>query len=138
MCGAEQEKEDALKDIQNSINEYGESFDVIIRTEGDLVRDDYGGIKQKSPTTKFSIKAFPIIPSPTSDQLEHAGLKEKVDVVLYTAKKDWADNSYTFNDIDRERCTVKYQGETYEIKDKTKYSQFLNDYLYYNLGITKK
>lgn len=134
----QQERDDALRDIQNTINEYGEDIDFIVRNESEVIRNDYGDIKKKTQILKISLKAFPIIPNPTNDQLEHAGLRENADMLLYTSKQDWTDNSIEFKSIDRERSTVKIYDDTYEIKEKTKYSQFANDYLYYTFGLSKK
>ena len=131
----------AQLDVQAALREYGATITAHIRTEADVVRDNYNSIKSR-PTdqtpTDATFCAFPIQYQPNEKQLEKAGLREKVDVAVYTAAQDWIDAGWDFNKLDIKRTTVIVDGEEFEIRDKARVSQFQNVWLYFTLGLSKR
>jgi hypothetical protein len=69
--------------------------------------------------------------------MEKAGIKENVDVQIYTAMQDWIDAGLNYEDIEVIRGTVELAGCRYQIKAKNQQSQFSDTYLYIVLGLTK-
>jgi hypothetical protein len=127
----------ARKDVQQIVNEIGQFVEVDLRKETNVTRGNYTGIIERAQTPIYRLKAYPVEYSPSAQQIEKAGLREVVDVTVYTAYQDWIDNSIGFNDIDPIRATVKLNGETYKIKARGRYSPFGNSFLYITLGLTK-
>lgn len=133
------EQTTALLDVQRVVNEYGSEIIVHLTSESGIIRDAYGGIKKKAGTgTEYHIHAFPITYNPTEKQLEKMGIRERVDVVAYTAKKDWSDDGYTYNDIYSTQDTLEIEGEKFEIKTLARFSQFGDEWLYYLFGGLRK
>jgi len=69
--------------------------------------------------------------------MEKAGIKENVDVLLYTAQQDWIDAGLTYEGIEVIRTTVDIEGCRYQVKAKNQFSQFADTYLYITLGCVK-
>jgi len=134
--GVQMERDDALRDAKEFIDERGD--DVVLKetSEANLVRDEYGSIKQKV-ITEYTMKSFPIEFSPTSDQLEKAGLKENVDVIIYLATLDFTNNSIDFESLDEIRWRVTVRGNTYKISDKNEVNMMADAYLNIALGLFK-
>ena len=131
----------AQQDVQAALREYGQTVTMHIRTEANVVRDNYNSIQDR-PTDQTPVTAvfcaYPVQYQPSEKQLEKAGLREKVDVSIQTAVLDWTDAGWDFTKIDIKRTTVIVDGEEYEIRDKGRVSQFQNVWLYYSLGLSKR
>lgn len=129
----------ALDDVSDIINERGDLIHFIFRTESDVTRDGYNSINKRDQNTVLAFRAFPVEFQPSEKRLEKAGIKENVDVLIYTSMKDWLNYGIDFNDIEMAtRNTVKLQGNIYEIRAKGLMSQFNDTYLYVTFGLNKK
>lgn len=131
------ERCEILKEIQNIINKEGAFIKINLRGETNLTKDDYNSIKIKNDTGLY-FKAYPIIESPSKEQIEETGLKEDTEIIVYTAMQDWKDKSKTFRDIDLIKSTLIYHEGTWKIRDKKLHSQVGNDYGYIILGLKKE
>lgn len=131
----------AMKDAQCVINMYGTSISVLLSDEGDVDRDRYNSIKRRTPNTSPSLKAYPVIFSPTMKEKDKVGLRELTEIIATTATQDWIDLGFDMemlNEIDSIRALVTYRGTTYEIKDKALRSQIGDSFLYVVLGLNRK
>lgn len=143
--GVELEKINALKDAQDYVVERGNEITILLSSEAVLERSKYGGIIKRDPTPQ-TFHAYPIIYNPTKDQLEKAGIKETVDVLVTTATKDWTDRSLSFEDIDHIRDEISINidpdantnSEKYIIRDLQKLNMFSHTYLNIILGLVRK
>lgn len=126
-------------DIKEMVDERGESIKVISRTESDVTRDKYNSIKKRAQHTIFFLKAYPVIFNPTSKQLEKAGIKEKCDVMIYTAYLDWSQNDIEFEDIEiNGRTTIMIRANEYEIREKNVEVQLIDSFGYVTLALSRK
>lgn len=135
--GPEFERDSALADAKWVIDERGMQLEYYSRSENLVVRDRYNSLSRKTiiPPT-ITMNAFPVIYDPIIDQLLRAGLREMVDVLVYTAMQDWIDNNLNpFNDIDHERDSLKLQGKTYIIKEFGVVNQFSDTFLNVTFGL---
>ncbi len=138
IVGTYHERNCALIDIKNIVDERGDLVQVFIRDESEVTRDRYGSIKKKGVTTKYDIRAYPVEFRPSEKQLEKAGLREKADVTIWTAMKDWIDNSINFADFRMDaKNSVILQGEKYEIRDKGLVLQLNDVFGYITFGLFK-
>lgn len=137
-CGVSLELLDALTEVKNQCDEYGDTVYLYLRGESNIIRDDYNSIKTPLTVTPYAFNAFPIIPSPNQYQMEKAGIFEKVETIIYLANLDFMNNNISIDNVEALRSTIVFQGETYLIKDKTTNSSFANNYLYITLGLDKK
>lgn len=142
--GSKFESNLALRDIEEYINERGAAVIIRLRGEDDVTRDKYGSIIKRDSVTALNMYAYPIIYNPTEKDLDNAGIREKVEVVIYTPKKTWIDAGVSFEEIDMIRTDVVLDDENsnmnnnqYIIKDMTKASHMVNDYLYIVLGLVR-
>jgi len=137
--GVQCERDDALRDVQALVTEYGMPVEVHVRTEGDVRRDEYGSIKSLSTSELvFTIGAYPYTHSPSSRQLEKAGLREECDLLIYTAMKDWIDHGITDPwAFDVERCTIASDGMRFKIRERSHQSEFGDVELYMVLGLKR-
>lgn len=129
---------EALKSVQFEINNIGSMLAFHMRGEENITRDKYQSIKHRGQEVIEYIKCYPIDRTPTELTLEKAGLRESSDVILTTASKDWVDKGYTLQDVlDIKRCTVTFDGASWEVKEISHSSQFGNTYLNINFGLFK-
>jgi regulation of enolase protein 1 (concanavalin A-like superfamily) len=144
ISGVEYEKGRALIDAKMIVDERGEATQVhfAIRKEKDIVRDKYNSIKRRDDVTELTMNAYPMDFNPSERKIEKAGLVEKCDLIIYTARQDWLNAGLDFDDINAELTTVKLGGsnsdDTYEIRDKGRVSHFREEYLYFTFGLRKK
>lgn len=140
--GIVHEQEHALIDVRDKIWERGETVQIRLHEETTVERDKFNSIKRKLNTSpRLNYKAFPITFNPTEEEMKGTGLKERCEVVLYTAMLDWNGDGYTLErleDIDLTRASVIVRGAKYEIADKALHSQFYDTYLYVILGLNRK
>ena len=133
------ERQNALKDVWNVMQERGDLVEIENRKEGDIVRDTYSSIEKRNLVTSLKFRAFPVEFQPSQKKLEKAGIKEQCDVLVYTSMLDWINAGVDFNDIEiATRNTVHVQGNTYEVKEKGLYGQFNDTFLYITLALNKK
>lgn len=138
-CGVQLERDNALIDAQEIINLYGADIVSYIRSEAGVSRDKYGSIKSRTYNiaTKVELKAYPVTPMPNRLQIEKAGLREDCELLLYTAMKDWTDQSYTFETIEPIRLEFTFRGLKYIGKEKGLNSQFADTFLYITFSLKK-
>lgn len=137
LLGVELEKLNALSDARDYVNERGHEVVLQFVEESQVDRDIYNSIKNRTPV-EYPLKAFPIVYSPTSKQLEKAGIKDNVDVVVTLAMLDLTDSELDFQIIDEIRWEVLLNDETFIIKDKNQINHFADTYLNVTLGLFKK
>jgi hypothetical protein len=126
-------------DIKSIVDERGEVLKIISRSESDVTRDKYNSIKSRAQNTVFFLKSYPVVFTPTSKQLEKAGIKEKCDVLIYTAYLDWSNNDLEFEDIEiMGRTTIMIRGNEYEIREKNVEVQLTDSFGYITMGLSKK
>jgi hypothetical protein len=135
--GVKLDQRDALADVQQVCTEMGRLVKISLRDEQDITRDAYNSIKRRTNVTGLSCYAYPVEFSPTEHQMEKAGIKENVDVQIYTAQQDWIDAGLRYEDIEVIRSTVELEGCRYQVKAKNQTSQFSDTYLYITLGLVK-
>ena len=135
------ERKYALTDAKFVIDERGDVVEIFLRKEADVARDSYNSIASRNTTSAFHVfmRAFPVQTNPSDKQLEKAGIRERADVIVYTAMQDWINAGKGFNDIDMSgRLTVIMQGETYELKTKGLVGQMNDTFLYLTMGLFRK
>lgn len=132
--GVELERDCALIDAKEFIDERGDEIILNVSLESDVTRDRYGSIKKHSPS-EIVMCAFPIEFNPTDGRLEKAGIKENIDLMITLSQKDFIDNDLTIDDIDDIRWRVVVKGKTYSIKDKNEINQMADTYLNIVLGL---
>ncbi len=126
-----------LADVKQVIDEWGSSVIIQLRQEPEITRDKYNSLKKRGTPTTITLKAYPVEYNPNEYQLEKAGLRENVEVIIYTAFLDYSNNSVGFGDIEIKRSTVILEGQRYEIRDKKKFGQIQDTWLYIVLGLNK-
>jgi len=147
--GTYHERTCILKDVKDTIDERGANIYIDIRTEYDVERDRYLDMARRGQTSakRFHLKAYPIDYRPSIYRLEKAGLREENDATIWTAMQDWIDAGVDFDDIitggehesiNVPRFTVKIDGQTFEIKEKSLVGQVNDTFMYITLGISKK
>ena len=131
----------ALIDAKNIINELGKQIVIKLNTDATITKDDYGGIKNRSPGgSLLTWYSYPITFNPTAKQWERSGLKEHTEVIFKTSMKDWNDAGYTMQrlqTLDMIRTRVIINGQNYEIRDKILDSQFQDTWLYVLIGANR-
>lgn len=139
QVGPWQDRTDTLIDIKNHVDERGDLVQIVLRTEAQVDRDLYNSIEKRYKDTKYSMKAFPVTFNPSDRQLEKAGLRERGNVLIYTAMKDWMNAGVAYDDILLDlKPTVHLQGSVYEIREKGLFGQVNDWFGYINLGLFKR
>lgn len=132
----------ALIDAKNMIDELGKLITITLNNDTNITRDEYGGIKKRSPVgTSYNWYSYPITFNPTVKQWQASGLKEHTELTFKTSMKDWNDAGFTMNrlqSLDMIRAQVIINGQTYEIRDKILDSQFQDTWLYVLIGANRK
>jgi hypothetical protein len=141
-CGSELDRNNALCDAKQVIWEWGMEIAYYQRSETLIQRDKYNSRKRKTIVDPATIvmRAYPIVYAPRDDDLKKAGLREKVDVLIYTAMQDWIDNSIDpDSDIDSTRDTFSltnmFNRRTYQIKEIGLVNQFVDTFLNVSFGL---
>lgn len=130
----------ALLDAQLHCREYGQPVQIRVRDEGNITRDDYKSIRRRSTVMDLdrTFYAFPVEYSPSQRKLEKGGLKESSDVMIYTARQDWLDESLDFEQIDMTRTSVIIEGTTFEIREKSRVNQIGTGFVYISFGLVRR
>ena len=89
--GVDIERDHALLDAQNIIAERGQQIAVRLTTEAKVSRDQLNSIKNRGSSTSRNFYSYPITYNPTVKELSRVGIRDKVEVLCYTAMKDWTD-----------------------------------------------
>lgn len=128
----------ALVDVQCQVNEVGLEVRIEDNQESTLARDKYRSISRNVSPTIITVYAYPADFNPNEKSIDQAGLKESVDVILWTPFKTWTDNNLTFRDIDLIRWEAIINGESFLLRDKALNGQLGSGYLYVVLGVSKE
>lgn len=135
--GVTLEETNAMSDARFYLNERGKEVTLFQNDESDVVRDKYGGIIKREGTGLI-LHAHPIIFSPNQRQLDKAGIRETVDVIVTLAMLDLIDNSIDYKSFDQIRWEVFLEDETFVIKSKNRINRFSHQHLNIVLGLVKK
>jgi hypothetical protein len=142
--GVSLEAKNALLDTKQAIDIRGN--EIFIHFKSDVPnRDRYNSIEKRNYNTK-SIKAYPIDKNPSVYTLEKLGIREDIDLLVYTATQDWININKGIKDIDSivEEISLNIDQknnentELYIIKDFKEVNQFSRVYLNIVLGLTRK
>ena len=137
--GSHFEKITALLDAKWMIDERGALITYYKRNESDVSRDRYYSIKKKGAVTATTMYSFPITFNPTDKELMKAGLRENVDVMIYTAMQDWIDEDIIpKTEIDSTRDTINLMSESYQIKEIGFSNHFLDTFLNVTFGLVQR
>lgn len=144
-CGTYVEALGALQDVADVAAVYGTAITVKLRAEGGVRRDALGTIIQRDLAPTLSLDAYPVERSPDKRKLEKAGLREEVEVMVYTPMKSWVDAGVidldeigdTFAAIDVTRSTVILDGTEWKVADKGMPSRIGPVPLYITLGLRR-
>jgi hypothetical protein len=136
----------ALTETQQAACEWGTPIVYVFRKEHDVIRDELGTIKKRSLDTKFTFNALPVERYPDYKKLERAGVKEGVEVLVYTPMATWMEYGFIRQDkrylgfdfaaIDTIRSTVIVDGIEMKIKDKGLSGRLSWMPLYVTLGLS--
>jgi len=130
------ERDSALLDAKWMIDERGMAIIYYARSESNVQRDKYNSLKRKTDVTGITVYAYPVTFNPIDDQLRKAGLKEEVDVLIYTAMKDWSLNDIIpIDDIDHTRDSIVLMGKSYIIKEVGFANHFSDTFLNVTFGL---
>lgn len=128
------------QDVKDTIDEFGESVKFYLQEESELKRDDLGSIKSHGMKDKIAITmfAFPIIFTPTTQQLKKMGLTEEVNIAISTAQLNWDNYNLSIEDIDMEKTIVILDNKRYIIKEKSIKIRRNGVNAYLNFGLKRK
>lgn len=114
------ERRQALKDVRDSVREWGQRLDFFLRSEADLTRGSLGTTIKKS-IQSFQVSAYPIQRNPNEKQLTQAGLSGQASALIYTSALAWADmglldlDDLILEDFDVSRMTVGLDGKEWKV-----------------------
>ena len=143
--GVSLEYQNALLDAQNTTHEYGIPIVVYLRGEAQVTRDSYGGIIARNIGSPIYLNADEVDYQPTERKMEKSGLREKCDVLIITAMKDWIDKGIGFDDIEIKRTTFSIpaspgeaDGTLYDVKEKSRINRYGPGFLNISFGLSKR
>jgi len=135
----------ALRDVQDVAAAYGTPVSVKLRLESGVRRDSLGTIVSRDLLPIAPMMAYPVERSPDRRKLERAGLREEVEVAIWTPAKSWVDAGLfdmdeigdTFEAIDVTRATVVLDGTEWKVTEKGIPSRIGRFPLYVTLGLKR-
>lgn len=127
----------ALKDIQQIACENGTKITLNVRGETDIKRDKLQSITRRDKGLEVVLHCYPLNYSPTTYDLQKAGLKENSRAIAYVPTQDITDAGLSFNDIEIHRSTIQTSLGRYEIVDKALIGQIGNEFLQTTFGLSK-
>ena len=114
------ERRQALRDIRDSVREWGQVLDFFLRSEADLKRGSLGTTISKS-IRSVQLPAYPIQRNPDEKQMTKAGLSGTASALIYTSAQAWSDlglldlNDLILDDFDVSRMTVGLDGKEWKV-----------------------
>lgn len=114
------ERKQALKDIRDTIREWGEELEFFLRSEKDVTRGSLGTVISKN-IESIKVSAYPIQRNPDEKQLAKAGLSEESSALIYTSALAWADlgmldlDDLILDEFDISRMTVGLDGKEMKV-----------------------
>ena len=140
--GVIKERDDALTDVSELVNEYGEEIEIYVRSESNVTRDKYNSIVESDfitiPDVTYKFKAFPIEHNPNRAMLEKAGIREQCESIAWLSSKDLISRGLDFDKLENEKITFIVDGNNYGIRDKVKNVHYADAHLYWVFGLFKK
>lgn len=125
-CSMNLEALSACQTAMDVCNQYGTPLDIKVRGESAIRRDSLGAIISRDISPRMTMYAHPVERSPDRRKLDKAGLREEVDVAIYTPLQAWVNAGIidldrlgdTFEAIDMTRWTVIMDGIEWKLSDK--------------------
>ena len=114
------ERKQALKDVRDTVREWGEELEFFLRSEKDVTRGSLGTVISKS-IESIKVSAYPIQRNPDEKQLAKAGLSEESSALIYTSALAWADlgmldlDDLILDEFDISRMTVGLDGKEMQV-----------------------
>lgn len=116
------ERRQALRDIRDTVREWGQKLDFYIRKESQITRGSLGS-KIDTSIESVEIPAYPIQRNPDSKQLSQAGLSVGGGALIYTSALAWVDMGYLdldkleLSNFDVSRMTVGMDGKEWQVAE---------------------
>ena len=126
----------ALRDAQIEMYESGKDYKLDIHTTTNVVRDSYGSVKSRKSPKSYNWRGM-VTRNPQRREREASGILEHTSLLLSTPALDWINASIDFYKIDEITPLFIVDGETYEIKEKTRAQSYYNIYLHYNFALER-
>lgn len=123
----------AKRDVYFVARNYGRKVEFEFNPESKIVRNLYNDRKTWEPLI-LCVNAFPIEHNPTDKQLEHAGVTDPVDVLVYTPWLAWENQGIVYEDIERNNLRMRVRKEVFEVTVVRQLSHFGEDFLYLVFG----
>lgn len=141
-CGVALERDHALLDVSQVVNEYGDDVTMYVRSESMITRDKYNSIVSGSLATtappKYALKAYPIDRQPNRQMMEKAGIREQCDAIIWFATYDLTNAGIIFDSLECEKMMIVVDGNEYGVSEKGLVSDFANVHLYTVFGLFKR
>lgn len=116
------ERRQALRDIRDTVRDWGQPLKFYIRKESQITRGSLGS-KVASTIENVEIPAYPIQRNPDSKQLSQAGLSFQGSALIYTSALSWFDAGYLdldaleLSNFDVSRMTVGMDGKEWAVAE---------------------
>lgn len=116
------ERRQALRDVKETIKDWGQKVEFFIRGEQDITRGSLG-TKTKGSIKSVELYAYPINRNPDSKQLSRAGLSFAGSVLIYTSSLEWERAGYLdfdhleLSNFDVSRMTVGLDGKEWQVAE---------------------
>jgi len=139
--GVQLERDQALQDVSEIINEYGNDVVLYVHGETGVTRDKYGSIIAQATTgtgTIFYLKAYPVDHRPNRIQMEKAGIREACECIIWFSMLDITTAGLSFDEMESEKITVTVDGNDYKLSEKAKVNPYGDAFLYLTMGLSKK
>lgn len=139
-AGIAHETESALIDAQETIRVMGKAITIKLYFDNTVTKDKYGSIKSKGTAETLNFYSYPLNMNPTEDDFRECGLKEKTDILVKTAMRDWTAAGYNMerlHELDLIRAEIIIDGMRFELKSKVLESQMYDTYLYVLIGANR-
>lgn len=140
QVGIDHETDSALVDAQQTIRILGKEIKIKLYFDNTTTNDKYGSIKATGTPETLIFYSYPLNMNPTEDDFRQCGMKEKTDILVKTAMRDWTEAGYNMDrlqELDLIRARIIISGVTYELKNKVLDSQFYGTYLYVLIGANR-
>lgn len=125
-----------LKDVQDYTRERGKTVTIYPHSESDVERGKFNSIMKRN-AEGIKMKAI-VNASPNRYEIEKAGIKESVEILVGFATKDFTDRDWNYETIDTERWEMQTPEGLFKVKDKAQATPYGEVYLKINVGLAAK
>lgn len=122
----------AMRDVRDSVREWGEPLGFFIRSEEDVKRGSLGSQVARS-VRNVRVHCYPIERTTDAKTLSKAGLTRECSTVLYTSALEWRDLG--ISNFDVSRMTVALDGKEWQVSEVAKVGRIKGDFLYVTFGL---